>query len=340
MYHPRIFVVILNWNGKDDTLECLESVLRVDYLNYDVIVVDNGSCDDSVNTIQKRFPEITILETGENLGFAGGNNVGIRYALKNGADYILLLNNDTIVDSELLKNFMNASQRVQGAGIFGAKIYYYSEPNKIWYAGGKWAENILHFIHVGKGCIDNGKNFNSMTEIDYACGCAFLVKADLLNRIGLLDEKFFLTFEETDLCYRARKEGFKSYFVPEARVWHKVSTAFGGAGSPLFHYFLMRNRLLWANKNLPFHKRLVLYKRVSYEVVRYLLPPHIRFNKPENSPLFRSIYNFFIEYRESSSEKFNSEIRIAKLLGVRDYLLRRFGNCPESVRFLGQTKSQ
>jgi hypothetical protein len=336
MHYPKVSIIVLNWNGKDDTLECLESVCQIDYPNFDIIVVDNGSSDDSVKAIQNKFPEVTVLETKRNLGFAGGNNVGIRYALKHGAEYILLLNNDTIVDSHLLKSFINASRVVQQEAIWGAKIYYYSQPDKIWYAGARWVNKVSGFHHVGQGCIDNGQDYSSIVETDYACGCALFINAELLNRIGLLDEEFFLTFEETDLCYRARRAGFKSYFVPEAKVWHKVSTSFGGERSALYSYFLMRNRLLWAEKNLPIVKRLVLYKHVFYELSIYLLPPRFRLNKSGNNSLFKGIYRSVAEYKNSCMKKYKDPIIKARLWGMRDYFLRHFGNCPESVKSLGK----
>jgi len=336
MHYPKIYIIVLNWNGRNDSLACIESVRHIDYPNFEVVVVDNGSIDDSVQAIKEVFPEVALLETGENLGFAGGNNVGMRHALKNGADYILLLNNDTIVDSHILSSFMEASALIGQEGIFGAKIYYYSEPNKIWYAGARWVDKIQHFLHVGQGCVDNNGDFSSMAETDYACGCALLVKTDLLKEIGLFDERFFLTFEETDLCYRAKRAGYKSYFVPEARVWHKVSTSFGGEGSVLFNYFLMRNRLLWAEKNLPFGKRLVLYKDVFYELLRYILPPRFRLNKSGENSSLKGIYSSLVDYKKSFVKKFNNPVRKARFRAVRDYFLRRFGDCPESVRSPGK----
>jgi GT2 family glycosyltransferase len=172
MKYPKISIIVLNWNGKIDTLECLQSVYRIDYTNFDVIVVDNGSSDDSVQAIRDSFPEVTVLETNENLGFAGGNNVGIRYALKNGADYIFLLNNDTIVDPRILKQFIEVSKSIDDRGILGAKIYYYNEPEKIWYAGAKWVDKSSQCDHLGEGKIDDGISFNTITETGYACGCA------------------------------------------------------------------------------------------------------------------------------------------------------------------------
>ncbi len=336
MHYAKVSIIILNWNGKRDTLECLDSVRRIDYPHFDIIVVDNGSTDDSVSAIRKAFPDVVLLETGKNLGFAGGNNAGIRYALKQGADYLFLLNNDTIVDQQILGCFMDASVRIGQEAILGAKIYYHAEPDRIWYAGARWLEDISRFDHLGQGCIDDGKDFNTLSETDYVCGCALFVSARLLNRVGLLDEEFYLTFEETDLCYRARKAGYKSYFVPKAKVWHKISVSFGGEGSALFHYFLMRNRLLWAKKNLSISERLIIYRRVSYELLRYLLPPRFRVDDPGEESLMKSMFSSFKAYKEKYRQKQDSPLRKAKLWAVRDYLLHRFGDCPEAVRTLGK----
>jgi hypothetical protein len=294
--YPKVLIIVLNWNGKDDTLECLESVRRIDYSNFGIVVVDNGSKDGSVTAIQKKFPEIIVLETGKNLGYAGGNNIGIRYALQNNADFILLLNNDTIVDPKILSSFLDAVELVGHRGIFGAKISFYSQTNKIWYAGAKWMKEKSDFHHIGYGCIDDGRNFNSIVETDYACGCALFVSSKVLNEIGLFDERFFLLFEETDLCYRAKNVGIKSFFVPEAKVWHKESTSFGGNRSALYNYFHLRNKLLWAEKNLPFSERLLIYKNIFSELLKCIT--HLTVNKLVNK---------------------------AKLLGFRDYFLRRFG---------------
>ena len=307
MIHPKVYIIILNWNGKKDTIECLGSIQQLKYPNLAVVVVDNGSTDGSVKAIHQQFPEISIIETGKNLGYAGGNNTGLRYALKNDADHILLLNNDTIVDQELINELLLASDRFQHNGIFGAKIYYYKEPNKIWYSGAKRIKQTANFMHIGQGIIDNGKDYNSLEETDYACGCAFFVHVGVLNKIGLFDEKFFLTYEEADLCYRAKRAGIKSYVVPDAIVWHKISISFGGEESAVFRYFITRNKLLWAEKNLPFFKRLWVYKNAFHEFLALIYPP-------------------------SQLYQFSNPLKKAKILALRDYLLRRFGNCSESIR--------
>ena len=258
-YVPTVFVVVLNWNGRDDTLACLESVDKITHPDFRVIVVDNGSADDSVDAIRATFPEVELIETGANLGFSGGNNVGIKRAPQLGADYVLLLNNDTVVDPGLLDAFVAAARCFPDAGVFSAKIYFHAEPNRIWYAGARWSARATRFEQVGEGVLDDGISFSTICETDYACGCAFFVPAARLREIGLLDDNFFLYFEETDWCYRAREAGYPSIFVPEAKLWHKVSVSFGGEGSPLALYFQTRNRLLWAKRHAALPRRFGVY---------------------------------------------------------------------------------
>jgi GT2 family glycosyltransferase len=331
VHHNKIAIIVLNWNGKKDTLECLESIRQIDYQNFDIIVVDNGSNDDSVRAIQNKFSEVKVLETGENLGYAGGNNFGTRYAIKHGADYILLLNNDVIVDPQLIKNFIDAVLKVGPWAIFSAKIFYFSQPKKIWYAGARRIKSTAHFIHIGQGSIDNGNEFNSLTETDYACGCAIFFYKGVIDKVGLFDEKFYLTYEEADFCYRAKKAGIKSYIVPGAKIWHKVSVSFGGEESALFRYFMNRNKLLWAEKNLPFFQRVLVYIRASNEFLSLLLPP-FRLKMANDISFIKKISSSLVEYRYSVIKYYNDPLRKAKILGLRDFLLRRFGGCSESVK--------
>jgi GT2 family glycosyltransferase len=330
----KVSVIVLNWNGRQDTLECLESLSHIDYPNFDVIIVDNGSSDGSVGAIRERFREAIILETGKNIGFAAGNNVGIRYAMGENARYLLLLNNDTTVDPQILRKLVEAAERTIQEGIFGAKIYSYFEPEKIWYAGARWVDEILHFEHIGQGTTDEGQDYSSFKETDYACGCALFVSADLLRNVGLLDEKFFLTFEEADLCWRARRKGFHSYYVPDAIVWHKISRAFGGENTPLFCYFLTRNRLLWAEKNLPFKTRLRLFEKIGHQILLCLLPPRPRLKGCGSGPFRERLLSCLNEYRLSFARKLHDPVRRAYLRATGDYLRRHFGNCPEEVRVL------
>ena len=331
MKNFKICIIILNWNGLDDTLECLDSVKKIDYPNFNVIVVDNGSTDNSVEVIKKRFSEVTLIATGKNLGFAEGNNVGMRYAMSKGTDYILLLNNDTTVDARLLSSLVEAAEQNLDAGIFGAKIYYYSEPDKIWYAGATWNRESSYFHIIGTGEIDNGSAFESIYETDYACGCALFVRTEVIYKVGLMDPKYFLTYEESDWCYKARKAGFKVLFAPQAKVWHKVSSSFGGARSPLQQYFYTRNILLWGGRNLPLSEHWRLLRKTFKDVFR------LECGRKESGWIGKRLYWTFRACRTRIwGGKADPVIR-AKYMGFRDYIFRHFGNCPDEVRALNKT---
>lgn len=325
---PKVDIVILNWNGRLDTLACLESVANISYPNFNVIVVDNGSTDDSVLAIRAAFPEVTLIETGANLGFSGGNNVGIQHALAHGADYVLLLNNDTVVDPGLLDAFVAAAKRFPDAGVFSAKIYFHAEPQRIWYAGARWNDLTARFDQVGEGELDNGQRFATACETEYACGCAFFVPAARLREIGLLDDNFFLYFEETDWCFRARKAGYPSIYVPEAKLWHKVSVSFGGEGSPLALYFQTRNRLLWARRHAPLRRRLAVYAASLRALSHRFVHPLLRARTGRSYSLKAWWWAMRMVWQDPSNR--------AYLLGVRDFWLRRFGDCPVVVRDLAQ----
>lgn len=323
---PTVVVVILNWNGRDDTLACLASATAIIYPNFRVIVVDNGSADDSVAAIRAAFPEIEVIATGRNLGFAGGNNVGIKRSLEIGSDYVLLLNNDAEVDPGILDAFVAAARQFPDAGVFSGKIYFHAEPSRIWYAGAQWNSGASRFDQIGEGMVDDGVSYSNPRETDYACGCAFFVPAGRLREVGLLDEDYFLYFEETDWCYRARKAGHPSVFVPDARVWHKVSVSFGGEGSPLALYFITRNRLLWARRHVSLSRRL----RVHAEIIRSLIQ---RFLAPSSGTQVGGPF-ILKAWWWSVRDALRDPRNIAVFLGVRDFWLGRFGNCPDEVRAL------
>lgn len=329
-HHPCVFILVLNWNGALDTLECLESVQKINYPNYKVVVADNGSDDDSVAIIRQRFPEIYLLENGKNLGFAEGNNVAIRYALAAGADFVLLLNNDTVVDPNLLSALVDAANQYPNSGILAAKIYYFMTPEEIWFAGGKWNADTCSFKHIGIHETDASASYNQITEIDYACGCALFARAEMITKIGVMYAPYFLTYEETDWCYRARDNGFSCLFVPNAKVWHKISVAFGGAGTPMQVYFYARNILLFAERNFTRREYLRVWKSIYYSIIpRAEFPADI---VPGRIQFVKAVWN---DWRK----RMRNPVKRAELAGVRDYVLRRFGNCPESIRRLnGATK--
>jgi len=241
---PRVTIIILNWNRIVDTLECLESLACLDYPDYEVVVVDNGSTDRSVEAIRERFPEVTLIENGENLGFTGGNNVGLRQALERGADYALLLNNDTEVAPDFLRHIVEATETDPTVGIAGPMIYYHERPELIWSAGGAidWRRGKTRML--GLNAPDTGQFGTASRQVNFVTGCALLVKRAVLERVGLLDERFFAYYEETEWCVRAQRAGFKIAHVPTAKVWHKIPLD-ARDNSPLVHYYMTRNRLLF-----------------------------------------------------------------------------------------------
>ncbi len=308
---PSIAIIILNWNGKDDTCECIESVQKLDYPNYKIIVADNGSKDDSIAVLTDRFPNVLIIENGQNLGYAEGNNRAITHAMAQGFDYLLLLNNDAIVDPQLLNGFISASQANPKAGVFGAKIYYLNEPEKIWFAGGNVLSDLLIINHEGFGKTDDGRSWEDIRSMDYACGCALFFKADVVKKIGTLENNFFLMWEEVDFCYRARRAGFDCLFVPKAIAWHKISASFkGGNAGCLQHYFMVRNRLLWIERNIAWKQRSRFYLKVFLPDLNYSIRGCISPNA-------------------DSSRRIKAQV---SLVAVRDYILRKFGDCPTWIR--------
>lgn len=330
MTAPRIAIVILNWNGMADTMECLASVASIDYPDFRVVVVDNGSTDDSVAAVREAFPSVTLLETGANLGYAGGNNAGIRWALERGFDGVLVLNNDTVVDKDLLHAFAAAQQRFPEAGVFGAKICYYAQPEVLWFAGGEWRPHMLEFGHVGKDLRDSAE-YSEPRAFDYMTGCALYASAEVFRRVGLFAEEFFLTFEETDWCYRARKLGFAPTYIPDARLWHKVSVSFGGESSALAAYFMTRNRLHFVRRHMPTRTLFHLLHKEARQFGKELLP----YPKSYLAGAWRSPRRFFRAlgtYRQEVRRRSRQPRTQARLLGFRDFLLGRLGNCPEVVR--------
>ncbi len=234
---PFVSIIVLSWNGRSDTLECLRSLSDVDYPRYEVVVVDNASTDGTVEAVRREFPGVQVIRNDSNLRYAGGNNVGIREALGRGADCVLLLNNDTVVDRMFLRELVSGFSAVPGAGIAGPMILYHADPRRIWYAGGEidWWGGWLR--HTGIRLYDDGR-FDGPHETSYVSGCCLLMRRNVIEKIGLLDESYFIYGEDADWCIRARRAGYPSIVVPSARIWHKVS-----ASSGRFSWFKQSNKL-------------------------------------------------------------------------------------------------
>lgn len=262
MKQPRISIIILNWNGWEDTIECLESLYKINYLNYEVIVVDNGSTDQSVKMIKdwSKGRRLSIIENDKNYGFAGGNNIAMEKILKKAeSDYILLLNNDAVVDKKFLIELVKVSEEYKNVGIVGPKIYDYGSKDKkniVQSAGGKINFYIGRFSHRGQKQIEK-KQFERIEKVDYVCGACLLIKIRVIKQIGLLESKFFAYFEDVDWCIRARENDFRAVYAPGSLIWHKQGKALEDArGSSL--YYNTRN-LFWVERKYASRVQLILF---------------------------------------------------------------------------------
>lgn len=293
MTFPRVTVIVLNWNGGQETLDCLASLRRLDYPCFDVVVVDNCSTDGSTEPIRESFPEVWLIETGANLGFTGGNNVGIRHALDRGADYVLLLNHDTEVASDFLTHLLHAVEADPRVGMAGPLIYYYDYPEIIWSAGGAIDPQRGQARMVGLDELDSGQYGSTSREVDFVSGCALLARRSVLEQVGLLNERFFAYYEEAEWCVRVRRAGYHILNVPRAKVWHKISPG-RRAASPVVHYYMTRNRLLFLHSagfgwRAWFHTLVCEYLRT---LVSWSLRPKWRDKLAQRNMMLRAIFDY------------------------------------------------
>ena len=260
----KLSVVILNWNRKGDTKECVDSLLKSNLKKdeIEIIVVDNGSTDGSEEELKKIKTNgfsYEVIPTGKNLGFAAGNNVGIKHALNHDSKYIFILNNDTVVHEDLIENLLKASLEHPQAGILTPKIYFTKgfefhknnykkeETGKIlWYAGGEIDWDNVYGKNIGVDEPDRGQ-YNTQQPVDFATGAAMFIKSDAIKKTGMFDEKYYMYLEDADLSIRMKKNGFEVVYIPEARLWHKVSQS-SRIGSELNDYYISRNRMLFGLK--------------------------------------------------------------------------------------------
>ena len=246
---PKVSIIIVTWNGKEDCISCLNSLRNLVPTRPSIIVVDNGSTDGTAGAVTERFPEVAVITTPVNLGFAGGNNLGIERALAGGADYICLLNNDTVVDPNFMEELIRAAAEYPRAAILGSRILYATRPDRIW-SEGIAVNRISGRIYTTYNNRKDSEISGDITEVDAVSGAAMLLKSEMLQEVGLLDEDYYLCFEDVDLCLRAGRMGYKIVTVPSSRVRHKVSGSMGGEYSEATVYYATRNHLLIGKKQL------------------------------------------------------------------------------------------
>lgn len=270
-----VFISILNFNGRKNTIECLRSINKLSRngLKINVVVVDNDSSERfSIDQGILDGISLKVIFNKKNLGFSGGQNIGIRYALENNAAYVLVLNNDTKLDEDIVYRLVEAAQTDKLIGIISPKIYFakgyefhkdmYSEKDLgkvIWYAGGlmDW-KNVLG-KHRGVDEVDKGQ-YEKTEETDFATGCCMLIKKEVFEKTGYFDERYFLYYEDNDFSQRVKSKGYKIIYEPKGILWHRNAGSSGGSGSTLQDYYITRNRLLFGMKYAPVRSQIALLR--------------------------------------------------------------------------------
>jgi len=256
--HPSVAIIVINWNNYFYTSGCLDSLRQIDYPNYKVIVVDNGSHDGSDVQLEAIYPEILLLRNENNKGFTGGNNRGIEWALNNGFEYLMLLNNDTEVEPDFLSELIRGIEGDPTIGAIQPKFYFLSNKELVWNAGGKIIKSLGVVLTVG---VNNKSNQNLETsgETAWITGCGFLVRSSIIKKIGGLNERFFMYYEDVDWSLKIKSLGYKLWYCPSSIVYHeagvsnKSEVGKEGVLNPQVHYFAARNNLLLLRKYTPWY---------------------------------------------------------------------------------------
>jgi len=255
MNYPKVSIIILNWNGLENTFECLDSLKKIAYHNYEVIVVDNASINDEAVLLEDKYGNyISVIRNKKNFGFCGGNNIGIKKAIENKADYVLLLNNDTTVEPDFLDELVKVAQQDKKIGIIGAEIFDYFTKKPVFTNAKLDAklklERRLDYLNSSK----------SWWETEVISGACEMIRADCVTKYNLLlDENIFLYCDEIDICLRAKHAGYKIAVAGKSKIYHKEGMSYGGGIKPIPVYYSIRNRIYLARKMLGLKESIVFY---------------------------------------------------------------------------------
>lgn len=317
----KVAIITVNFNGKKDTLGFLVSLSKLRTTNYELrtIMVDNGSTDGSVSAIRTLYPEVDILQNGTNKGFAGGYNRGLDYAALWGADYFLIINNDTLIkDSNLLEELIKTAQSDPNIGLVSPKIYFapgfefhkdkYSEGDLgkvIWYAGGSFDWNNIGSVHRGIDQVDKGK-YAKVSQTGLISGACMLIKKQVLGKVSPFDENLFLYFEDSDFQIRVREAGFKTYYNGKVSIYHKVSRS-TGIGSPITDYYHTRNRLFFGMKYGKIRTKFALLR----EAFRLIL-----FGRPAQRS---GVLDFYLGVKGAKFKDGNGKYPLKLSIGIVNY---------------------
>ena len=270
---PRVWAVVLGYNHPEDTIECLKSLEQVSYEPFTVLYVDNGSEPYACDQVQQAVSRCGILRLDPNAGVAGGMNAGIRFALEQGADYVVILNNDTTVDPRFAERLAQTAQAHPDAGMLVPKIYYYDHPDTVWSAGSVF-RRFPPVVTMRKTRQADDGRFDQPMELEFATFCVIMFSRAMLERAGLLDPDYHFLYEDYDLCLRARAAGFRIRYVPGAHVWHKISKTTGaGTPNPKFWRTYGRSESVFRRK-FAAHRWLTGRIHAAYIVLRFLYEGH------------------------------------------------------------------
>lgn len=287
---PLVVSVILNTNRREDTLACLASLAESTYSNQRIIVLDNKSTDDSVVAIRNSFPSVEVIELEENHGYAGNNNVGIHAAVGQGADWVFVLNEDTVLDPECVTYLVDVGESSDQIGVVGPMVYHHDEPEIIQSAGGLLGP-YWESIHLGKDELDHGQ-FGNPRPVEWISGCAIMVRREVIENAGVIDERFFYFWEETEWCVRASRAGWQIVHVPAARLWHK-GVQRNYRPKPSLLYYTTRNRFLLLSKHhAPAKAWVVAWGQTLRTLVSWTLKPQWRSKREHRDALFMGIVDF------------------------------------------------
>lgn len=289
-------IVIVNYNGEAYQNECIKSLYQMKYSNFKIIVVDSGSTDNSLIILKEQFPEVIVLEQFDNVGVAKGNNIGINYSIKLGMKYTLLLNNDTEVDSLLLSKLVeNATPRT----VTVPKIYYYDPSDLLWYAGGELDWRKITGTHEGYRQKEIAYGSEKSRLVTYSPTCCMLIDNSIFLKTGLMDENYFMYYDDTDFCVRLNENGINILYISDAKIWHKVSSSTGGEGSRLLVYYSNRNCFYYTNKYRNKISNWAIIKKNSFLFIKWCCSLVYKKNN-------RLIKNAYLDYKREKMGRCDS----------------------------------
>ncbi|MBC8122848.1 MAG: glycosyltransferase family 2 protein [Gemmatimonadaceae bacterium] len=298
MVRPLVYILVLNWNSPAYTVRCVESLLHLHYSNYRILLIDNGSTDGSEAVLRARFPDLAFLQTGDNLGYAGGNNRGVAYALERGADYLWILNNDTCVDPRALEALVEAVEKDEGIGLAGSKIRSMDDPDRLVFAGGQidfWQGKSFHRGHLEA---DSGQ-YDRLEDVSFVTGCSLFFRASLIEQVGLMRETYFLYCEDVEWNLRIQKAGYRTVYVPGSVLWHKEGGSAGTTRAERLHpdvvYYCARNGLYFFKEAFPVPQRWTASLWHLFENFR-LLVSLFRRRDPRFAEYSHSVFQAFADY--------------------------------------------